>query len=397
MVLAKHGTIQFEINGNLSEDFQLNRGTGQGDPKSSGCFNLCITPLNIYLSQSPEVPRFKADDIPILPVFFADDNALFFDGMDTQGILNTVNKITQYEDVSGLKLNPTKCEFLAVNCPQQTIDQLRDLGMKKVSRMKHLGVIIEETGEVLEEQNFQPIIDKMETIATRYRTSGSTPIGRSLYAKFLLGSRYVHRLQNGLLNEQTMQQITDAMLLMTWTKPRYGEDQSDYRVHIAKARVSQPTRFGGLNLPDPAIQSKSLRLLWFRRFTEEYQDQGWYKLLSLSLRQQQRPTLPSHLKLGPREWRKTAQALHASSPYWSQVFEVGEELQQLATEQFKLWHMVPIFGTSGEDNIVNMDSLEYANPLAIRSSLNVVGQLFHVNNLGQINIEKLSRNQSRTC
>ena len=85
------------------------------------------------------------------------------------------------------------------------------------------------------------------------------------------------------------------------------------------------------------------------------------------------------------------------STYWSQVFEVGEELQQLAIEQFKLWHMVPILGTSGEDNIVNMDSLEYANPLAIRSSLNVVGQLFHVNNLGQINIEKLSRNQSRTC
>ena len=101
--------------------------------------------------------------------------------------------------------------------------------------------------------------------------------------------------------------------------------------------------------------------------------------------------------LSPREWRKTAQALRTSSP---QVFEVGEELQQLAIEQFKLWHMVPILGTSGEDNIVNMDSLEYANPLArhaIRSSFNVVGQLFHVNNLGQINIEKLSRNQSRTC
>ena len=71
---------------------------------------------------------------------------------------------------------------------------------------------------------------------------------------------------------------------------------------------------------------------------------------------------------------------------------VGGELQQLATEQFKLWHMVPIFGTSGEDNIVNMDSLEYANPLArhaIKSSLNVIGKLFHVNNLGQINTASL--------
>ena len=52
MVLARHGTIQFEINGNMSGDYELNRGTGQGDPKSSGGFNLCITPLNVYLSKS---------------------------------------------------------------------------------------------------------------------------------------------------------------------------------------------------------------------------------------------------------------------------------------------------------------------------------------------------------
>ena len=40
MVLARHGTIQFEVNGNMSGDYELNRGTGQGDPKSSGGFNL---------------------------------------------------------------------------------------------------------------------------------------------------------------------------------------------------------------------------------------------------------------------------------------------------------------------------------------------------------------------
>ena len=392
MALAKHGTLQFEINGNLSEDVALNRGTGQGDPKSSGCFNLCITPLNIYLSKSPDVPRFRAGAVEISPVYFADDNALLLDGNNTQGIISTVNKTSQYEDVSGLKLNLSKCEFLAINCPQQTIDQLQGLGMKRVSRLKHLGVIIEESGEVLEEHNFQPIVDKLETIATRFKTSGSTPIGRSLYAKFLLGSRYVHRLQNGSLSAGMMEQITDSLLLMTWTKSRYGEDLPGYRVHIAKARVTQPFRYGGLNLPDPAVQSKSLRLLWLKRFTLEYQSQGWYKLLSLALTRLQRPTPAAHLTLGHREWRKTAQVLRNTSPYWSQVFDVGDELQRLATEQFKLWHMIPIFGTSGQDNIVNLDSLEYANPMArhvMSSSLKVVGQLFNVNNLGIINTRSL--------
>ena len=40
MTLARNGTLQFEINGQLSDDVVLNRGTGQGDPKSSFCFNM---------------------------------------------------------------------------------------------------------------------------------------------------------------------------------------------------------------------------------------------------------------------------------------------------------------------------------------------------------------------
>ena len=54
--------------------------------------------------------------------------------------------------------------------------------------------------------------------------------------------------------------------------------------------------------------------------------------------------------------------------------------------------MIPIFGTSGQDNIVNLDSLEYANPMArhvMSSSLKVVGQLFNVDNLGMINTRSL--------
>ena len=166
MKLAKNGTLQFEINGHLSNDFELNRGTGQGDPKSSFCFNLCITPLNIYLSKSPQVPRYRIGETEIGPVYFADDNACPLDGSNPQPILQTVEKIQAFKQVSGLELNLTKCEFLAVNCPQNTIDELCRIGMKRVPRLKHLGVIIEQTGEVLEEQNFNPIIENQDYMSS---------------------------------------------------------------------------------------------------------------------------------------------------------------------------------------------------------------------------------------
>ena len=112
-----------------------------------------------------------------------------------------------------------------------------------------------------------------------------------------------------------------------------------------------------INLPEPAIQSKSLRFLRIRRITDDFQSKGRHKLLSLSMTRLQRPTLAAHLKLGPREWGKTAEVLRDGTPYWAHVFYVGRELQELAIEQLKLWHMVPIFGTSGTENIVNLDSL----------------------------------------
>ena len=387
MRLARNGTLQFEINGHLSEDFHLNRGTGQGDPKSSFCFNMCVTPLNLYLSRSPEVPRYRTGEVEVGPAYFADDNGCLFDGANVQGILRTVEKIVAYKDVSGLELNPTKCEFLAVNCPQETIDQLCRIGMKQVPRLKHLGVIIEQSGEVLEEHNFRPIIDKMERIARRFATLTSTPLGRALYAKFLLGSLYVHRLQNGLIGDQTMQHMTEALLYMTWTRARMTEDQLGYRVHVAKARVIQPPSYGGLYLPSPGIQNTTLRILWLRKFTEEYSSQGWFKLLTQELERLRRPSITAHMRLGTKEWRKTATKLEERAPYWANVFKAGERIQELTIKQNKLWHMIPIFGSSEGDDTVTMGSLEHDNPMArpiMNSQLAVVGQLFKVNRVGQI-------------
>ena len=387
MRMVRHGTLNFEINGHLSQDYSLDRGTGQGDPKSSFCFNLSVTPLNLYLSRSPEVPRYKIGEGEIGSVYFADDNGCIFDGSRTQGIIRTVRKVADYKDVSGLKLNLTKCEFLAINCTPECIQALSETGMKHVQRMKHLGVIIEQNGDVLEEQNFAPIVEKMESIATRFRMAGSSPIGRALYAKFLLGSRYVHRLQNGMLGERIQKQITEAMLYMTWTKARMNEEATGYRVHIAKARVMQPPSFGGLHLPSPQVQNTTLRMLWLKRFKEEFGTQGWYKILSWELERLRRPKIDVHMKLGTKEWRKTADKLEERSPYWANVFRAGELIQKLAIKHYKLWQMIPIFGSSEGDDVVTLASLEHENPLArpvIRSRLRVVGQLYKTNQVGHI-------------
>ena len=176
--------------------------------------------MNEYLSKSPEVPVYEVAHQQINPVYFADDMLMMLKGDQIEGIKHTLEKIAEFQKVSGLKLNLKKCEVMAVNCNEREIAQLvADTQMKHVTQMKHLGVIIDDHGRVGEDQNIQPIIEKMVQIAEQYRTSGSTPIGRSLYATFLCCQRYVHRLQNTVLTEQTFQWTSTQVLLRTlWTK-----------------------------------------------------------------------------------------------------------------------------------------------------------------------------------
>ena len=83
MRLARNGTMQFEINGNTSQDHQIKTGTGQGDPKSSAAYNIAAAPLNHYLAHSHEVPRYTINEIEVAPVYFADDDLLLLDGSRT--------------------------------------------------------------------------------------------------------------------------------------------------------------------------------------------------------------------------------------------------------------------------------------------------------------------------
>ena len=121
MRLVRGGTVQFEINSMLSEDKNLMKGMGQGDPKSSGGFNLAAAPLNHFIAKSPTVDRFSIYGTDIEPVSFADDNLTFLKGDNIDNIIQTLNKIGEYRQVSGMTLNLSKCEILTVNCVEAEV------------------------------------------------------------------------------------------------------------------------------------------------------------------------------------------------------------------------------------------------------------------------------------
>ena len=142
-------------------------------------------------------------------------------GDNIDAILDVLDKIAAYEMVSGLQLNLSKCEFLAVNCDDAMIDRLvSQTGMKRVRKLKHLGVWVDENGEATEDENIMPVLETIQKIEKRFNTAGSSPIGRVLYAKFLMGQMFDVEISDDMADE-----LCKAMRKMTWTRARMTDQQ----------------------------------------------------------------------------------------------------------------------------------------------------------------------------
>ena len=167
---------------------QAERGTGKGDPLSSHLYYLAANPLNIMLAESDIVPR------PILPnnkeitlEAYADDNGIPLSN-NIQRIKDTIELIKNFKNVSGLELSIQKCNLMFTQaCSQQFKTQLtQTANMKEVRKIKYLGLTITNKGEIKDEDNLEPILQKikkqikshnMETHFTprKSNTSKSTP------------------------------------------------------------------------------------------------------------------------------------------------------------------------------------------------------------------------------
>ena len=397
MRLARNGTVQFEVNSELSEDIPLLKGTSQGNPKSSFGFNISSAPLNHYLAESPVVPRFQYGNEQISPVFFADDAMLALRGDQIQRILETLNKIEEYYRVSGLKLNLKKCEILTINCNNDDIATLlQRTGMKQVNTLKHLGVYIDNQGILPHDKNIQPLSEIMNKIADSFNSTMSTPLGRSIYAKYLLGTKYLHRIQNFPFTEDQLAELRKSIIRLTWTRARPGMDANARRVHIAHNRVAQPLYYGGLSVPDPIIQSQSLSFSWARKFCKPNQTLSWTKMLEKTLELNHRPSIQDHTMMGPHEWKKTSNALTEISKFWAITFKNIGNLIQMSHDHDKNWAIIPLIGYENSP-IDDISSLSHNNPVAraiFNRGLINFGQLFNTDDRGQVLLNSKKTYQS---
>ena len=79
--------------------------------------------------------------------------------------------------------------------------------MKTVNTLKHPGVHIDNQGNLLHDKNILPLTDIMGKVAESFNSSMSSTLGRSIYAKYLLGTKYLHRVQNFTFSEEQLNEL----------------------------------------------------------------------------------------------------------------------------------------------------------------------------------------------
>ena len=103
---------------------------------------MSAAPLNQYLSNFPDVPRYEINDNGVEPVYFAEDTSMILKG---DQMLHVLNKIAQYRFVAGFILNILKYEIFSINCNEDDIQILvAATGMRRVTTLKHLGLKIND-------------------------------------------------------------------------------------------------------------------------------------------------------------------------------------------------------------------------------------------------------------
>ena len=88
-------------------------------------------------------------------------------------------------------------------------------------------------GEVTYQDNIRPIENAIKQIIQTLSTSTSTPIGRALFSRFLLSSKYIHRL-HCMDNDEQFKQLQKLITSQVWNRYTVSDGGQNYgRTHAA--------------------------------------------------------------------------------------------------------------------------------------------------------------------
>ena len=230
-----------QINGHLSETFQIKRGVKQGDALSCALFIIAIDPLIRNIDNNPLIsPLPFCEGCTVKTMAYADDIAVIATNTNesASALFSEYNILTR---CSGLKLNADKTEILNLSeIGKRSTEVMYDnqaLEIKHCESTTVCGNFLSLDENKMYEKNILDKITKLDKQLNRWKGRGLTLNGKMIVIKTFAISQLIFSSQFQIIRPKDIRKIEHLCYSFAWN----GRDR--VRCSVVKSERSD----GGIN------------------------------------------------------------------------------------------------------------------------------------------------------
>ncbi|KAL3697349.1 hypothetical protein R1sor_011425 [Riccia sorocarpa] len=330
--LVQGSDAKIHINGQFSEEIQIERGVKQGCPLAPLLFALSTQPLMTILRARQAEGRLVGlklgEGKQALHNLFADDTGVMI-AATPENFEELQRAIIFYEEISGAKLNISKSTVIPI-AMTRTPGWLNNIGCyvaREGEVVRYLGHPI--GWNVKAAQKCDYILGKIQRRLGSWTYRMLSFAGRMVVLKYVLKVMPNHLFTCLALNQKSLGFLESACRKFLWGQNDSGADRIPL---IAWGTVTRAKQDGGLAVTSFEVQGKAIRLHHFLRvFTSEEEDRihAFQATLQTTMAKRAGSSL-KHAKVGTvgrwSDWAYTHNSIRPLQRNEAAAEELGKEI-----------------------------------------------------------------------